>query len=300
MKKIITFLLGFVMIFSLCTGISFATEQNFVEANTAAVSLDNGLEYVKYTKYCKITGYTGTATEISIPEEIEGVPVTVIDDYAFCDLWAISTLADDDSVSGDVGVEDSIFDCCANLISMEIPSTITIIGEGAFSGCTSLETVYYYGTEAQWDAITLGSENENLTSAEIIFVPAPDLDKVIKEKTTVEDFAATLGQNYICEVYKNGVLLSSDSYMGTGMTVVATNKIVSKEYTSEVVVLGDVNGDGLVKAGDYMKVKKAIADSTLLTGAYFKAADVTGDGLLKAADYMRLKRYLSGELNIYA
>ncbi len=59
------------------------------------------------------------------------------------------------------------FDDCTSLTSITIPNSVTSIGDSAFEECTSLTDVYYYGSEEQWDSITIGSENDLLTGATI-------------------------------------------------------------------------------------------------------------------------------------
>ena len=44
---------------------------------------------------------------------------------------------------------------CNKLESIVLPESITSIGEDAFSGCSSLENVYYKGTMDQWNSISL-------------------------------------------------------------------------------------------------------------------------------------------------
>ena len=46
-----------------------------------------------------------------------------------------------------------------------IPKSVTTIGNSAFLGCNSLNVVSYGGTEAQWNAISIGSSNTSLTNA---------------------------------------------------------------------------------------------------------------------------------------
>ena len=46
---------------------------------------------------------------------------------------------------------------------------MTSIGDSVFFGCGSLETVYYTGTRAQWNSITTGEYNDELSAAELRF-----------------------------------------------------------------------------------------------------------------------------------
>ena len=69
-----------------------------------------------------------------------------------------------------------------------------------------------------------------------------------------------------------------------------------KEYT--VIIKGDTNGDGQVKATDYMRIKNLIMGSAKLTEAQKQAADVNGDGQVKATDYMKIKNYIMGTSKI--
>ena len=64
----------------------------------------------------------------------------------------------------------TITDCNTSAASVTIADTIdgypvTSIGSSAFYNCTSLETVYYCGTEVQWSDIRIRSNNTYLTDA---------------------------------------------------------------------------------------------------------------------------------------
>ncbi|MBR0161138.1 MAG: leucine-rich repeat protein [Oscillospiraceae bacterium] len=52
----------------------------------------------------------------------------------------------------------------SDLTSVTIPGTVTSIGDSAFSYC-NLSTVYFRGTPKQWEAITIGSNNDSLLNA---------------------------------------------------------------------------------------------------------------------------------------
>ena len=80
------------------------------------------------------------------------------------------------TISGDYAVPDSTitiganaFMNCTRLTSVIIPDSVTTIGLQAFRNCTALTAFYYTGTQEQWSAITIGSSNDSLTSATIIY-----------------------------------------------------------------------------------------------------------------------------------
>ena len=58
----------------------------------------------------------------------------------------------------------------AEIVSVYIENDVTDIGDNAFAGCDAIEKVYFYGTQSEWDAIAVGSGNENLTSAPLMFL----------------------------------------------------------------------------------------------------------------------------------
>ena len=98
-------------------------------------------------------------TSVVIPDS-----VTSIGSRAFYECWKLTTVTIPDSVTS---IGDSTFAYCAELQSVVIPSSVTSVGKSAFSSCVAFTTVYYKGTEEQWNAITINSKNTYLTNATI-------------------------------------------------------------------------------------------------------------------------------------
>jgi len=88
--------------------------------------------------YVKIYDCDDSATEIDIPSEIEGLPVTIIGYKAFYNNDNLKNVTIPDSV---ISIEDHSFGTCDGLKSITIPDSVISIGEGSFSGCDYLANV---------------------------------------------------------------------------------------------------------------------------------------------------------------
>ena len=101
--------------------------------------------------------YCSGLTDITIPDSVTNIGYSV---FYNCD--SLTSITIPDSVTS---IGDYAFYYCSGLTSITIPDSVTSIGDWAFLNCDSLTTVYYRGTQAQWDSISIGSSNSSLTSA---------------------------------------------------------------------------------------------------------------------------------------
>ena len=108
----------------------------------------NGIEYgvcidEDGNKYITIAGYSGSNTNVVIPECInangEDIIVKTITDKAFYDNDAITSVTIPDSVTT---IGASAFTSCSSLTSIQIPDSVITIGKSAFSSCSSLTSIY--------------------------------------------------------------------------------------------------------------------------------------------------------------
>jgi hypothetical protein len=104
----------------------------------AAPSIPAGLAYRAYMTSVAITKYTGNASTLSIPAQIQGLPVTDIGIAAFFGSKSLSSITIPSSVTS---ISDYAFSGCANLTSITIPSSVASIGNFAFSECARLVNV---------------------------------------------------------------------------------------------------------------------------------------------------------------
>ncbi|MGN0489775.1 MAG: leucine-rich repeat protein [Ruminococcus sp.] len=189
--------------FYYCTGLTNITLPNSLKSigedafykcsSLTNVTIPNSVTVINSFAFTYCTGLT----QINIPSGVISIGNYVFD---FCsNLSSItvsgsnSTYSDEDGVLFNKGkttlirypagksaesysVPDSVttidtgsFNCCTNLTDITIPDSVTTIGMFAFENCSNLNDVYYTGTEEEWNNISIGYDNENLTEATIHF-----------------------------------------------------------------------------------------------------------------------------------
>ena len=115
-----------------------ATGHSFVNGvcNSCGETFD--FKYTIANNSVIITGYNGTDTDIVIPSEIDGLPVTSISRDVFYNNDNITSVTISNGVES-IGYE-AFYDC-DNLVSVTIPDSVTNMDNRAFATCDSLTTV---------------------------------------------------------------------------------------------------------------------------------------------------------------
>ena len=94
--------------------------------------------YVVTNGTVTITGYAGPGGVVTIPGEINNLPVTAIGDYVFALRRNLTSVTIPDSVTS---IGDSAFYSCSSLTYVTIPHSVIKIGYGAFGDCTLLTEI---------------------------------------------------------------------------------------------------------------------------------------------------------------
>ncbi len=113
---------------------------------------EDGIRYAVYARHAEITGHTDTfeLTELTVPKELEGKPVSRIasvpvsdeirfevnESGAFFGCYSLNTVSLPDTLT-EIG--DYAFYGCKNLREINIPESVTVIGTRAFSMCRNLQ-----------------------------------------------------------------------------------------------------------------------------------------------------------------
>lgn len=83
--------------------------------------------------------------ELSVPDLVDGQPVTEIGASCFAGCTDITTVIFPETVEA---ISSHAFKGCTSLRGINLPESVTFIGTGAFSGCSALEAVCIPGSTA--------------------------------------------------------------------------------------------------------------------------------------------------------
>ncbi len=108
-----------------------------VHACKMEVCKSDEILYKEFSDHCIIKGYLGIKNIINVPESLNGKTVTGIADYAFKGLTVYKVnLPRTITVIG-----EGAFQQCTKLVSVNLPSSLREIGDYAFKGCVKLENM---------------------------------------------------------------------------------------------------------------------------------------------------------------
>ncbi|MBQ4088027.1 MAG: leucine-rich repeat domain-containing protein [Clostridia bacterium] len=154
-------------------------------AISASAATYGDLTYEVWDDEVTITDCNTAATEVNIPEKINGYPVTSIGNRAFYNYDSLVTVTIPDSVTS---IGSYAFSNCTSLATITIPDSVMSIGSYAFSNCTSLSEVHITDMAA-WCRIDFGSYDANpLRYANKLY-----LNGALVTKLTIPDSVTSIG-----------------------------------------------------------------------------------------------------------
>jgi hypothetical protein len=106
-----------------------------------------------------IVRYTGSGGAVTVPEMINGLPVTGIEDLSFFECTALTAVTIPANITD---IPADAFYYCANLANVTISSSVTNIEDDAFAGCFNLTAVYFLGNAIAADPAAFFGDNKAL------------------------------------------------------------------------------------------------------------------------------------------
>lgn len=131
----------------------------------------NELSYYTYEGATQVQHKSGYYTyNYYVPSGLEKITITgtgVLGTEVFENLTMVKHIVFE---NGQTAIPVSAFKNCSSLESITIAATVTSFGAGSLVGCTSLRTIYYTGTEEQWNSMTKAADVTSAIDAGITVI----------------------------------------------------------------------------------------------------------------------------------
>lgn len=193
-----------------------------------------------------------------------------------------------------------------------LPEGIALSDEGMLSGIPTESGSFTFGVRATLTAGNIVSDEKQFT---LTVLEAPKkltptksssytvsggyVTKVVAE-TKLSDFVGNFETPEYVKVFGSDgkEITDKNAYVGTGCRVSLMNGDKAVD-SADVVVLGDISGDGRLTSVDYLRLRAYFGGDYELSGAYLAAAHIAGRDTVTSVDYLRLRAHFSGDYNIY-
>lgn len=193
-----------------------------------------------------------------------------------------------------------------------LPEGLTLSDEGMLSGIPTESGSFTFGVRASLTAGNIVSDEKQFT---LTVLEAPKkltptksssytvsggyVTKVVAE-TKLSDFVGNFETPEYVKVFGSDgkEITDKNAYVGTGCRVSLMNGDKAVD-SADVVVLGDISGDGRLTSVDYLRLRAYFGGDYELSGAYLAAAHIAGRDTVTSVDYLRLRAHFSGDYNIY-
>ena len=172
---------------------------------------------------------------------------------------------------------------------------------GETEGETSINAVSEEGTiskKIKVKVIPQIQEGEIIID-ESLYVEGNEMSGLENKNNTADKILNKIKTNYSVEIYNSkGSKISGNELVGTGSVIkVLNNKDLVMEYN--VIMYGDVNGDGKINSVDLLVLQRHILEIEKFSGVFLKAGNIRKNGRNPSSvDLLLIQRHILGLQNI--
>ena len=172
---------------------------------------------------------------------------------------------------------------------------------GETEGETSINAVSEEGTiskKIKVKVIPQIQEGEIIID-ESLYVEGNEISGLENKNNTADKILNKIKTNYSVEIYNSkGSKISGNELVGTGSVIkVLNNKDLIMEYN--VIMYGDVNGDGKINSVDLLVLQRHILEIEKFSGVFLKAGNIRKNGRNPSSvDLLLIQRHILGLQNI--
>lgn len=276
MKRILSIFLSAAILFGVFSSFSF---------NAFAFVTEDGFQYELIDdNTVEITGYTGNADPLNIPNLIMGKTVVSIGDMAFINNTNISEVRMPDCVKN-IGM--AAFYSCSFITEIELSGGLETIGEDAFANCARLGSIYFgknvmnlngrlFDGCSNLKTITVSKDNPNYRSLNGVLL-SKDLSRLVRFPANYEDSAYGVPETVfgIDEYAFSGAKNLTDLFLSKGIEKINDNAFINAGALNKVSFSGSAAQWGEVYISDTgnSSLKNINADC----GAAYCAKGVKGE-----------------------
>lgn len=276
-------------------------EKTFCDcSNLNKITMPKGIMYIGKAAFLRCT----SLREVYIPDTVVSLGLSVfsgctslkkvnipqsvnsIEAYAFSDCKELEEI---DIPSGVTNIEGT-FSGCTSLNKISIPSSITDIDRWTFRDCNNLKDIYFAGTRAQWDEITITTNgNEVLSNVTIHFSD----DSTLNDSEGFKYEILNDGTIEITEcTSSNEVITIPEQIDGKTVTGIHSSTFINNWDWKEIIIPASITtiGDNNFECCTKLETIRVVDEN-----ANYKSVD----GVLFSKDQTILIKYPQGKDGVY-
>lgn len=167
--------------------------------------------------------------------------ITRIGSESFYNCYNLKAAAVPDGIES---LPRGVFAYCGHLTQIGIPASVKEISDKVFDGCDELTDVYYPGSENEWNAITIGAENDPLSKASFHWNTEFSAEDVLYTYFTFTDTGDDTCTVSKYTGFSDAVFIPGTNKEGKTVTAIGSSAFSAKPLSSIIIpdtvtVIGD-------------------------------------------------------------